>query len=102
MPVPELLQRRMDLFRSHGRIFREGNELFSKVSWLQVMHGQRIRAQSYHPLADLLTEKEIADYLEEVAGVIEACTRVMPTHDRFIADNCAAGTQAPAAAGAAG
>jgi tryptophan halogenase len=93
MQVPELLQRRMDLFSSHGRIFREGNELFSKVSWLQVMHGQRIRAQSYHPLADLLTEQEIADYLDEVAGVIEACTRVMPTHGRFIADNCVAAEQ---------
>jgi tryptophan halogenase len=101
MEVPEFLQHRMDLFRTHGRLFREGNELFSKVSWLQVMHGQRIRAQSYHPLADLLSEKEIADYLEEVAGVIEACTRVMPSHARFIAENCAAGALAPAAAGGA-
>jgi tryptophan 7-halogenase len=90
MEVPEFLERRMNLFRTHGRLFREGNELFTKVSWLQVMHGQRFRAQSYHPLADLLTEKEIADYLDEVAGVIEACTRVMPTHARFIAENCAA------------
>jgi len=102
MPVPEALEQRMELFRTHGRIFREGNELFSKVSWLQVMHGQRIRAQSYHPLADLLTEKEIGDYLEEIAGVIEACTRVMPPHERFIADNCAAAAiAAPAAAGGA-
>lgn len=102
MEVPEFLKHRMELFRTHGRLFREGNELFSKVSWLQVMHGQRIRAQSYHPLADLLTEKEIADYLDEVAGVIEACTRVMPTHARFIADNCAAAAApVPAAAGGA-
>ena len=101
MQVPEFLQHRLDLFRTHGRVFREGNELFTKLSWLQVMHGQRNRAQSYHPLADLLTEKEIADYLEEVAGVIETCTRVMPSHARFIAENCTAGTQAPAAAGGA-
>jgi tryptophan halogenase len=102
MQVPEFLQHRMDLFRTHGRVFREGTELFTKVSWLQVMHGQRIRAQSYHPLADLLTEKEIADYLEEVAGVIEACTRVMPAHARYIADNCAAAAPAPAPAAAGG
>ena len=102
MKVPEFLQQRMDLFRTHGRVFREGTELFTKVSWLQVMHGQRIRAQSYHPLADLLTEKEIADYLEEVAGVIEACTRVMPAHARYIADNCAAAAPAPAPAAAGG
>jgi tryptophan halogenase len=90
MEIPKSLQDRIDLFRTHGRVFREGNELFMKVSWLQVMHGQRIRPQSYHPLTDLLTEEEIAAYLEEVEGVIAACAEVMPTHSRFIADNCAA------------
>jgi tryptophan halogenase len=90
MEVPPALQHRMDLFRAHGRVFREGNELFAKVSWLQVMHGQRIRPLSYHPLTDLLNEQEIQDYLEEVAGVIAACTEVMPRHAKFIADNCAA------------
>ena len=90
MEVPPALQHRLDLFRAHGRVFREGNELFAKVSWLQVMHGQRIRPLSYHPLADLLSEQEIQEYLEEVAGVISACTEVMPRHSKFIADNCAA------------
>jgi tryptophan halogenase len=90
MEVPPALQHRLDLFRAHGRVFREGNELFAKVSWLQVMHGQRIRPLSYHPLTDLLSEQEIQDYLEEVAGVISACTEVMPRHAKFIADNCAA------------
>ncbi len=90
MDVPETLQQRMDLFRSHGRVFREGNELFTKVSWLQVMHGQRIQPQSYHPLTDLIPEPEIQAYLEEVEGVIQACVDVMPTHAAYIAENCAA------------
>ena len=91
MAIPQTLQQRIDLFRSHGRVYREGNELFTKVSWLQVMHGQRIRPQAYHPLTDLLGEEEIQTYLEEVEGVIAACTEVMPTHARFIAEHCAAG-----------
>jgi len=84
MQVPEFLQHRLDLFRTHGRVFREGNELFHQAE-LAAGHARNsaTRAQSYHPLADLLTEKEIADYLEEVAGVIETCTRVMPSHARF-------------------
>jgi tryptophan halogenase len=90
MTVPETLQQRMELFRSHGRVYREGNELFTKVSWLQVMHGQRIRPMAYHPLTDLLSEQEIQTYLEEVEGVIGACTEVMPLHAAFIAENCAA------------
>jgi len=89
------------LFRTRGRVFREGNELFAKVSWLQVMHGQRIRPASYHPLTDLLTEEEIAAYLDEVAGVIAACTDVMPKHARFIAEHCAATVPPPSVVAAA-
>jgi tryptophan halogenase len=62
------------------------------------MHGQRIRAQSYHPLADLLSEEEIQNYLEEVEGVIGACVEVMPAHKQFIAENCAAAPMTPMAA----
>jgi tryptophan halogenase len=90
MEVPETLQRRMDLFRSHGRVLREGNELFTKVSWLQVMHGQRIRPQAHHPLASELPENEIQTYLDEVEGVIAACVDYMPSHAKFIAEHCAA------------
>ena len=90
MEIPKSLQDRMDLFRSHGRVYREGNELFTKLSWLQVLHGQRVQPASYHPLADLRPEPEIAAYLDEVSGVIGACVDAMPTHARFIADHCAA------------
>jgi tryptophan 7-halogenase len=90
MEIPASLQQRIDLFKTHGRVYREGNELFTKVSWLQVMHGQRIRPQAYHPLTDLLTEQEIAAYLDEVQGVIGACVDVMPSHNQFIAEHCAA------------
>ena len=96
MPVPESLQNRMDLFRTHGRVFREANELFTKVSWLQVMHGQRIHPRSHHPLTDLLGEQEIQAYLDEVEGVIAACVDVMPSHAKFIADNCDAAAAARA------
>lgn len=90
MDIPQSLQDRIDLYKAHGRVYREGNELFTKVSWLQVMHGQRIRPESYHPLTDLLSEQEIQEYLDEVSGVIQACVDVMPTHGQFIADHCAA------------
>ena len=96
MEIPQTLRRRIELFRTHGRVFREGNELFTKVSWLQVMHGQRIRPASYHPLTDLRSEQEIQGYLDEVEGVIEACVDIMPAHAKFIADHCAAAVPAAA------
>lgn len=90
MEVPDTLTHRMKLFETSGRIFLEGEELFRPVSWLQVMHGQRIQPKSYHPLTDLLSEEEIQKYLDEIAGVIKACVNVMPSHTQFIADHCAA------------
>ena len=90
MEVPELLAARLKLYETDGRVFREGEELFAKTSWIQVMHGQRVRPAAYHPLTDLLSEQEIAAYLGEVAGVIGACVDVMPNHAKFIADHCAA------------
>ena len=90
MEIPPTLQRKIDLYRSHGRIVREGNELFAEVGWLQVMHGQGLRAASHHPLADLLSEQEVGEYLDNVSGVIDKCLAVMPGHAEFIAEHCRA------------
>ncbi len=91
MAVPPALQAKLALYRSHGRIVRENNELFSEVAWLQVMHGQHLQAQGYHPLVDSLDEAEISQYLAQVHEVIQRCAGVMPDHAAFIAQHCAAG-----------
>jgi tryptophan halogenase len=93
MDVPETLQRKMDLFRSNGRIFRDGLELFAEASWLQVMVGQRVVPRGYHPFADLRPEAEVAAYVDNVRQVIAKCVKAMPTQSEFIASNC----QAPSA-----
>ncbi len=90
MPVPEGLVRKMALYRSHGRIVREAGELFTEVAWLQVFHGQGLRAASYHPLVDLIPEHETAEYLENVRGVIAKCVGVMPEHRQFVERECKA------------
>jgi tryptophan halogenase len=90
MPVPESLTRRMALYRQRGRIFREANELFTEVGWLQVMHGQGLRPEGYDPLVDVYPEAEIEEFLTSVREVIANCVDVMPTHGDWIAQNCAA------------
>jgi tryptophan halogenase len=91
MPIPDTLQRKIDLFRSNGRISRDLQELFAEPSWLQVMIGQRIVPQGYHPFADLRPEAEVDAYVRNVAEVIAKCVKVMPTQAEFIATHCAAG-----------
>ncbi|MBT9594401.1 MAG: tryptophan 7-halogenase [Vitreoscilla sp.] len=90
MSVPDTLRRKIDLYRGNGRLFREGNELFAELSWLQVMQGQRIEPRGYHPFADMHPREEVTDFLDNVAGVIRKCVAVMPTQAEFIAAHCAA------------
>jgi tryptophan halogenase len=90
MEVPKNVQQRIDLYQSNGRLFRKGDELFADASWLQVMHGQGLRASGYHPLVDQRSKEDIALFLGQVQKTIRKCVDVMPTHEEFIAATCAA------------
>jgi tryptophan halogenase len=90
MAVPETLTHKMELYRSHGRLLRIDDELFAELAWLQVMQGQNLVPQGYHPLVDLQSEADTQDYLESVREVIAKCVEVMPDHGAYIAKNCAA------------
>jgi tryptophan halogenase len=90
MDIPDTLQQKIDLFRSNGRIFRENNELFAELSWLQVMAGQGIVPQGHHPFADLITDAECEAFVDDVKNVIRKCVAVMPDHGDFVRQHCAA------------
>jgi tryptophan halogenase len=90
MEIPASLRQKMELFEGQGRIFRENNEMFSEASWLQVMHGQGLRANGYHPLADAFSKDEIRAHLDQVRSVIARCVELMPTHETFLAAICKA------------
>ena len=90
MAIPGTLREKLDLYRSHGRIQRVNGELFTEVGWLQVLVGQNIHPDVYHPLVDVQSEEGIHEYMEGVADVIRQCVDFIPGHDRFIADYCKA------------
>jgi len=90
MPIPDSLQQKMDLFRANGRIYRLNNELFTEVSWFQVMFGQGITPQGYHPLVDAKSEELIEKMVNNVKEVMHGVVNLMPTHEEFIAKNCKA------------
>lgn len=88
MDVPESVTRKMELFRTSGRVFREGDELFTEPGWLQVMLGQRVVPEAYHPLANSLPEKDLAGLLDEVDRIIGHATSQMPSHADYIKQHC--------------
>jgi len=89
MAIPDTLQHKIDLYKTTGRLLRVDNELFAEDGWLQVMEGQNLPTESYHPLVDLQSENSIHEYLESVREVIAKCVSVMPDHADFIAQHCA-------------
>jgi tryptophan 7-halogenase len=90
MSVPDSLTQKIEQFKKNGRIFRDNNEMFNDLSWLEVMHGQGIRPRGYHPLVDRLPQKDVAALLADVKNVIDDCVNFMPTHAQFIEENCKA------------
>ena len=90
MSIPESLKQKIALFESSGRIFRDNEELFNETSWLEVMHGQGIKARGYHPLVDVLSESDISERLATIKKVIRASVDYMPSQAEFIQKFCAA------------
>ncbi len=90
MPIPDSLQEKIDLFRSNGHIFREQDELFTEVGWLQVMLGQGIMPQGHHPLADQISAEDLREFLSTLEALIQREVAQMPSHADFIAQQCAA------------
>lgn len=90
MELPATLQRKIDLWRANGRIFREDEELFSEESWIQVFIGQGIIPRSYDPLVAIKSDPQIEQFLGNIAATIERCVEVMPTHADYVRKFCSA------------
>jgi tryptophan halogenase len=95
MDVPEKLSAKLDLWRSKGRIFREGAELFSTPSWVAVLLGQGIVPEDYEPAAEAMDAAELSDVIDRMRLIYRHMAEQMPTHADFIARACPA---APVAA----
>ena len=102
MKVPESLTQKMALFAGTARICHDKRDLFSDPSWLQVMIGQNLQPTGYHPMAANMSNQQLREYLSEIKGTIMQAASRMPSHEKFIADNCAAeGLDRPTATAAA-
>lgn len=84
MPVPERLPKKIALFKSHGRVVRDNNELFGEMAWLQVMLGQGIFPEGYHPFADRLSDTELRELLARTRALVKATVTRMLTHKDYL------------------
>ncbi|MEL6568428.1 MAG: tryptophan halogenase family protein [Pseudomonadota bacterium] len=90
MELPESLVHKMALMESSGRFFRYDDELFSVVSWLAVMEGQGHGPRAHNPIANGLSDTNIAASLENMRNLIAKTAGALPTHQQFIDRFCRA------------
>jgi tryptophan halogenase len=97
MEVPESLARRIELWKLHGRVFREGYELFGVVSWVAVMLGQNIWPEGYDTIADSLDEGRVAQALARMREDYRKAAEALPDQEEFLRRAGAwAGAEVPA------
>ena len=90
MSIPESLQHRIDLFKETGRVFRADSDLFAENSWIQVMLGQGLMPEQYHPIVDQMSDSELRQFLQGAeASVVKQVGR-LPEHQAFIDHYCKA------------
>ena len=87
--LPDTLAAKIELFRANGHIFREHEELFTEVGWLQVLVGQGVLPGGYHPIADQVPEGDLREYLASIEQLYTREAGKMPSHADFIARHCA-------------
>lgn len=88
MSVPDELQHRIDLFKRSGRIFKKDYDLFNDSSWSQVMLGQGIVPESYHPYVDEMTQQELQEFLLANEKSVSQLVAKLPSHEDFISRFC--------------
>ncbi|WP_350551389.1 tryptophan halogenase family protein [Pseudoalteromonas sp. 120-MNA-CIBAN-0494] len=84
MSNPETLQQKITLFKQTGKLTREDDELFSEPAWQQVMIGQGLEADDYHPLANALTDEPLLALFSDLKALINHTVEQLPSHSEFL------------------
>lgn len=88
MEIPESLTHRIELFRQTGRVFKLPTELFGENSWIQVMLGQGLTPEQYHPIVNMMDDDELNEFLTGIHGAVRDMVGQLPEHQRFIDHYC--------------
>jgi tryptophan halogenase len=90
MAVPDSLKLKMEMFRRHGRLMVESEELFKETSWLAVFMGQGIHPERYEPLTDAFDEQAMRQFMGNIRQAVAQAAQRMPMQQEFIARFCRA------------
>jgi tryptophan halogenase len=82
--IPEPLRHKIDLFRTTARVSASFDELFDARAWHQVLLGQNIMPETYHPIADLLPQARLNEFLDGLERSHVEEVSHWPDHGAFV------------------
>ncbi|RVU07545.1 tryptophan 7-halogenase [Novosphingobium umbonatum] len=85
MAVPDRLAQKIELFRASGALVQDQLDIFMEASWVQVLMGQGILLQDYHPLANGPSDAELRQQLSQLRQVKAQPLSQLPAHDAWLA-----------------
>lgn len=85
---PDSLAERIALFAEGAHAFQDTHDLFRVASWVQVMLGQRLTPDRYHPLGRIMPTPDLARALDDLRGGIAASVAQLPMHQAFLDRYC--------------
>lgn len=90
MDIPESLRNKIEIFKTTGKVLNDPDVLFTPQSWYQVMLGQGVMPEDYHPFADTASMDKLEQMLDKLRISIEEQAANLPTHQNFINRYCPA------------
>lgn len=88
MSIPDSLRHKIELFRSSGHVHREKSDLFTEIAWYQVMMGQNLLPEDYHPMADTLSKAQLAGFMGDLKSLMQGTAGQLSEHEQYIARHC--------------
>ncbi|MDO3384414.1 tryptophan 7-halogenase [Gilvimarinus sp. SDUM040013] len=90
MQIPQTLADRLEIFKARGEALVRQTELFKEVSWFSVLVGQGMMPESYHRVADAISDDELQTRLTNIRNGVKKRIEMMPEHNAFIDQHCRA------------
>jgi len=88
LDIPDTLAHRIKLFRETARVLRVREDLFKENSWVQVMLGQGIMPEQYHPIVNVMTDEEFSRFLSRIKQRVRHTVAQLPVHEAYVKQYC--------------
>ncbi|MGJ8693806.1 MAG: tryptophan halogenase family protein [Thalassotalea sp.] len=85
LEIPATLVNKLALFKEHGRLYKNDQDLFSADSWYAVLEGMKVRPKSYDTLIDASKFEQIEAALPQAVAGLNNTAKQLLSHQEYLA-----------------